>query len=528
MSYSITSYIGRFESDYVCEKCGALIYHANSPMNGYFCFTEGCENRLPEELEIIEPTRSAAPRLFADIDSLRSRLVLHVSEWDWSFVARHLQQHRQRFFLGFLKGEPIRLDMMLAMDRLLVMISDTQPAGKKRNAVEINKLIAESFRLNTDESQLEDFGNGRLVIAKDHKNTHENDGFFALDLLYLRSYYRDLELSGLANEQGLNERGVEGLFTFEDIDFANFNIESEVPPDDLIRELEPFAPTGVALDRYLNGHLWSKKMYKHMRIDVAFSVLFSWYKRLSDLEQLHLESSDDLEALLTEFFVKNCRTDYTGADFIDEYVDSTEMAPFAVRVPDGISLGKISLFFMCLILYVQEVPPDSRKSTGYSSVASRYAELRSQQFPYTIADELKTLGFSIPILNKVIRFSGVEREFDLIAVNEERSIVYLIEAKYKDVAPSSTTAATLIPNELEGEKGMLFELGRHQERLELFNSDPKRMAQRCRLERDLSEYRVEALIVSRSMPLLSRLDSIQWLRSDNFFEIVRSADHEDN
>ena len=171
MSHSTTNYVGRFESDYICEKCGALIYRANSPMNGNFPFTEGCANRLPEEFEVIEPTRDGAPRLFADIDSLRSSLALYVSEWDWSFIARHLQQHRQHFFSGFLKGEPIRLDMMLAMDRLLVMISDTQPAGKKRNAVEINNLIAESFRLNSDESQLEDFGNGRLVIAKDQKKS---------------------------------------------------------------------------------------------------------------------------------------------------------------------------------------------------------------------------------------------------------------------------------------------------------------------------------------------------------------------
>lgn len=520
--YLITEFIGEFESEYVCTHCGSLLYVANHLLSGVYCLSKKCPNGLSPEFVITEPTPKGAPLLFREIEELQSSFSSQLSEWDASSLVFQLADQRRQNYLRILDDGVLSIEDLLAIDMLLNRVLNEQPKGHRRNQAGIISLISMAKRVMSGETDLENLGNERLVAAKSEIMSHVNDGFFLLDVRYLRKHTEDLRTQGLVDETSMKSQDADDFFIYQDIEFSELRDGDDESIPQPMRVLAKFWTVGDTLDSIVNKQAWSKRLYEHRLNPHALEILFSWYKRLSDTKNLFLESPELLSQTAVEILQKNGEVEYSVDEFMSEFVDGEDVVPFVVRVPQGILLDKITLFFMCVYLSTQYVPRKYQKITGYSSISNHIAQSLATKYTRWLKRRIEPLGYTCPVRELVVHRQGKYFEYDLIVVDEVKSVIYLVEAKYRRISASSAIGTRLIGNELEGKRGMLYELVRQADRLQFFKANSEHMAKQCRLVKSVDNYRIEAFIVSKSMPIVSRLGEVFWMRDDEFMKMLDS------
>lgn len=519
-NYKISDFIGRYKSRHICESCGAVLYNANGPMKGLYCLTSDCDKSLPAHFKVDASSHSETSRLFSDLNKERADISAALQRWDRGFLVRELASGRNGLFEAWHATGRANIHNLLAVEKLLLLVNQVQPTGTHRHPNDLIRLVEQASKLNNSESIVENLQLEREVVVKSRVMAQENDGFFALDLAYVRAFHSDQKASGLVSGNSISQQEIEKAFLYADIDFYDYGIEVDNTATDDVKTFESVAPIGIQLGLIYNSHLWSSQMHKHGHNPFAVKVLHDWFLRCPSSGTECLNDDPNIEQMLDISLQSVSGSDYSGADFIAEYIESEDLVPYAPKHPDGLLLYRMTLLLMCVYLYVQDVPVEFRGLLGHSGFQNLFSTRRGRRFTNWIAERLEPLGYSCPIIDKKFKFGGVEREFDLVAVNETERKILLIEAKYKDMPVKSLNSKLLVPNELEGKKGMLYELVRQNERKDLFVADPKRMAVECELESPFDEYAVQAFVVSKSSPILDSLDDVRWLRADKFLELI--------
>ncbi|MCH8909947.1 MAG: hypothetical protein IH867_04325 [Chloroflexi bacterium] len=472
------------------------------------------------QFEVDSSSHSETSRLFRDLEKERVDIATELQRWDRGFLVRELVGARSGAFETLYATGKTEISNLLTFEKLLLLVNQVQPTGIHRNPDDLIRLVDQVSRLNNSESSVEDLQLGRTIAVKSRIMAHDNNGFFGLELAYMRAYNNDMEVYGLVSSGRISRDEIDEFFLYADIDFADYGIEADKEITDIARRFEEMALTGIQMTRMYNGHLWSSKMHEHKRNPLAVSVLHDWFLKCPELNASYLNKDPDLQGTLDTLFQTVPDADYSGADFIAEYVESPNLVPYAPRHPDGLLLDRMTLLMMCIYLYVQEVSPEYQSLSGYSKFQQVFSMKRSFRFTEWLEKRLIGRRYTVPIKEKVFSHNGVKREFDLVAVNESKNLILLIEAKYKDVPVISLNSENLVSNELEGKDGMLYELVRQNERKEFFVADSKRMAVECELESPFDEYAVQVFVVSKSSPILDSLDDVRWLRADKFLELI--------
>ena len=520
--YRIGDFIGRFTSRHICESCGSVIYNANDPMRGTFCLTPGCDNALPPQFVRVTGSRSGAPQLFRELDEMRADVITEIKRWDRGFLVRELVAARSKVFKDVLTTGMTKIPTLLTIERALLLINQAHPEGKHSHVSDLANLRDQISALNNSESNVENIQLGRTVFAQSRIMAHENDGYFVLDLAYMLAFNSDLSAYGLVSDTLMTQEEIDETFTYADIDFFNYGIEDDKVATDAVKSFEKLAPTGILLTRMYSTHWWSSQMHKHDRNPFAVSILYGWFLQSLELDEIYRNDDPNLEQSLDERFGSVPDSNYSGAEFLAEYVDSSILVPYIPRCPEGLLLDRMTLLMMCIYLYVQEVPAEYQNLSGYSRFQQIFSMKRSDRFVDRLEAQLAERGYAVPVKEREIGGTGTKREFDLIAVDERHKSILLIEAKFKDVPASSVNCEDLVPNELEGEGAMLYELVRQNERKTFVLSNPELMTAECHLESPFDEYDVQAFIVSKCSPILDSLEDVRWFRADNFLELIES------
>ena len=183
--------------------------------------------------------------------------------------------------------------------------------------------------------------------------------------------------------------------------------------------------------------------------------------------------------------------------------------PAAVRAPDGLLLDRLTLMYFNMYLYGQQVPEEYVDEAGYDRALARYAMQKGDAFPAWLKRRLEALGLRCSAPNVKKRAGGKEYEYDLMIVDEDERTIYLCEAKFRDIAPSSLTRSTLVPQEVEGCGGLLAQAARHAKRKQFFTSHRDAFAADLVPMSDPSEYDVKAVVVTRATPIISRVDDVE-------------------
>lgn len=208
--------------------------------------------------------------------------------------------------------------------------------------------------------------------------------------------------------------------------------------------------------------------------------------------------------------------------FLEDYTSGKAYAP--VVVFDG---EKYRYDYPSLLLYQVYLHSNNPSRSGTQAEAGRTIHVKNRQcaarhFEAEIRQKLRGDGFDVyPQLdNEQFKpsFDGKRREFDCVAVDRERKIIVLVEAKYEDVAPSSMAAGTMVDQvALDKKTGLIAHAKKHHLRREFFRRHFDDLKQRdLDLQGSFSDYAVRALVVTKHEPLISRYTDIDIISYKEF------------
>jgi hypothetical protein len=459
-------------------------------------------------MEVAQVTEETNPRLFREARAVSDLINRDLGALDWDWAARELVRARRQAFRSFATTGVIEANPLLLFGELLLALNQVRPGGSSRSPELLRRIVARAADLIEKLDFLDDCQTGRRLIVRSSVMAHENDGFFPLSLKYLAAHFGDLSTSGLVSVVP-DEGDRRSLFTFEDIDFGSMHIEEDAAENDLVHMFERFVPTTMQLDRIFKHNYRSTRRYAHERNPFAMAILAGWYGSCSNPDELYVERDPDLATSLNRYLTAQGSTSYTGGEFLSEYADSTSLVPFAVRAPSGLLLDRTTLLFFLIYLYGQPVPDSFVSEAGYRSAINAYGDRRGRAFSGWLETELTARGLSVPIKDRVFAAEGERFEYDLIAVHEDHSEILLIEAKYRDMPPSSTAGQALLRNEVESPDGLIAHSLRQMDRLRFFQSHLQLFASELPTPRDLRSYHARSVILTKATPVIDRLDEVE-------------------
>ena len=211
--------------------------------------------------------------------------------------------------------------------------------------------------------------------------------------------------------------------------------------------------------------------------------------------------------------------------FLEDYTSGKTHAP--ILIFDG---EKYRFDYATLLLYLVYLFSNNRSCSGTQTEAGKavYGRMRqvaASQFEAEIRQKLRGDGFDVrprpdegPFRPS---FDNERKEFDCIAVDHDRKIIVLVEAKYEDMAPSSMSAGTMVGQlVLDKKTGLLAHAKTHHTRREFFKQHFGGMGQRgLDLPGDFIDYTVYTLLVTKHEPLISRHMAVGILSYEKFMSI---------
>lgn len=191
-----------------------------------------------------------------------------------------------------------------------------------------------------------------------------------------------------------------------------------------------------------------------------------------------------------------------------EYAESHEKVPIMVAVGDRIILDPLTLLYFVIHLHGQAIENRRlRNGRDITLMKKKGADI----FEAKIRSELHKYGYTGP--GSAVK---VKYEYDVLGISEARKRILVIDAKFRDISPSSISAHTLVEQELmEPEEGLCYEAERHKTRVDYFAHNLGLFKQHLKSSRALRTYQVRAYIVTKHTPLISQYKNIGILSLDD-------------
>ena len=219
------------------------------------------------------------------------------------------------------------------------------------------------------------------------------------------------------------------------------------------------------------------------------------------------------------------KMDRNLGQFLEDYTSGKKHAP--ILIFDG---EKYHFDYATLLLYLVYLFSNNRSRSGTQTEAGKtvYGRMRqvaASQFEAEIRQKLRGDGFDVrprpdgePFRPS---FDNERKEFDCVAVDRDRKIIVLVEAKYEDMAPSSVSAGTMVGQlVLDKKTGLLAHAKKHHSRRKFFKRHFDGMGQRgLDLPGGFLDYTVYTLLVTKHEPLISRHMAVDILSYRRFMSI---------
>ena len=122
-------------------------------------------------------------------------------------------------------------------------------------------------------------------------------------------------------------------------------------------------------------------------------------------------------------------------------------------------------------------------------------------------------------MNRSRKYGDVRREYDVVGCNEEKKLIVIVEAKYRDLTTSSFSKERLVDRELLGEDGVLRWAVSQQERLELMPKNAARFNEKLKFKFEFTDYKRKAFVVTKFVPIIKKYREVGVLSYPQFVQL---------
>jgi hypothetical protein len=489
MSMSLA--VNDFKSDYLCDVCGGIVYCDSNDTSRQFCINSSCQ-RYNHAFTILDPSAKASPRLHKELAEEEAKLIALVESCDHEALAMYVYSLRFALIDSAVTRRVMpSIPMWHALGDLLILMNAHSPRGSDRSEKTFDSIIKMSHRRSKDLNFIEDIENGRYKIVQ-----LPGGQMRVIMMKYLIPIHDMLKVYGLASSGDLTNES--DLFKFQDIDelvISDVDLKPGVDMADFFNSLWPY----VITLRYGFGLYYRTALqyrYTPARVDIPYILGVSY--SLKSREPVFVSKE-----ILSRHFSKyqEHAEGRTFDQLMIEYAESHEKVPIMVSVGNRVILDPLTLLYFVIHLNGQAIENNRlRNGRDIAKMKKKAADI----FEAKVRNELHKYGYTGP--DSAVK---VKYDYDVIGISEARKQILVIDAKFRDVSPSSISAHTLVSQELmEPEEGLYYEAERHRTRVDYFLNNLGLFKQHLKPIEDLRDYQVRAYVVTKHTPLISQYKNI--------------------
>lgn len=257
--------VSDFESDYLCDACGGVIYCDLDNTTRHFCTNPSCQ-RCNHTFTVLDPSAEASPRLHKELQEEEAELLALIESCNHEALAMHVHSMRLELIdsaitIGVMPSIPV----WHAIGDLLILMNTHPPRGSEQAETMFDSIIKLSCERTKHLNFIEDIENGRYKIVEDA------DGQMRVIMMKYLLPIRDmLKVYGLASSGTLTDDSA--LFKFQDIDelvISDVELKQGVDMSGFFNSLWPY----VITLRYGFGLYYRTSLqyrYTPARVDIPY------------------------------------------------------------------------------------------------------------------------------------------------------------------------------------------------------------------------------------------------------------------
>lgn len=493
--------INDFKSDYLCNSCGGLLYHDLEDATVQSCINPACK-QCNQAFTIIDPSAEASPQLHKELEDEEAKLIGLIRSCDHAGLATYAYNARLALInTALTTGVMPSIPMWHAIGDLLILMNTHSPNGSDKSITTFDSIIKMSYRRSERLNFIENVENGRYKIVQlpDGKTQ-------VIMMKYLKPIHDMYKVYGLASSGNLVDESE--LFKFQDIDelvISDVDLKPGVDMADFFNSLWPY----VITLRYGFGLYYRTSLqyrYTPARVDIPYILGVSY--SLKSAEPVFVPKVN-----LSRYFSKY--SEYAEGRTFDkimaEYVESREKVPIMISVGDKIIMDPLTLLYFVIHLNGQYIQ-DNRLRSGkdIEMMKKKSADI----FEAKVRNELHKYGYTGP--DSVVK---VKYEYDVLGISEVKKQILVIDAKFRDISPSSISASTLVEQELkEPKEGLCFEVEKHRTRVQYLKDNLGMFRQHLKPASAIRSYQIRSYVVTKHTPLISQYRGIDVLSLANLID----------
>lgn len=495
-----------FSSEYLCSECGGLLYVNHNDTSQELCINQLCE-RCPSGVRFIDPSSDGSPQLYRELAEAEAGLFAEIRRCDAQALSFYAYGIRKTLIDAALTHRVMpSIPTWFAAGELLLLITALLPKGTENDLVLFHTIFKKTAERTDRLNFIEDLENERYKIL-----TSPGGKWTVFMIKYLPAIREAQKDYGLASSATL--RDASELFQFEDIrELVTNNVELG-PGVDLADFFNTLWPYILTLRYALSSYYRTSQQYDYSPDRIDIPAILSLLYCLPQKEAA-LYTMESLQKHFTQY-EEYSGGGWTFAQFLAKYVDNTRNVPIIVRAGDKLITDPSTLLYFAVHLHGQYIDPDERRKAGGNLSIARLKQQAADAFEAKVREEIHKRGYSGPQKAvKVRRF-----EYDVLGISERKKRIIIVDAKFRDLAPSSISGRNLIKQELlQPRQGLQSEAERHKERVDFFRSNPELFRKHLNPRSSWHEYEIGSYLVTKHAPLVSRYKDVGIFSISDFLE----------
>lgn len=473
-------------SNYLCSVCKKPLFFELKGKED-LCVNPRCILCPPLRFHDVAHARVLKRQLKDTVSELKLRIIRANKRLFTDFL--HLE--RRAVIKNLLATGQTQFEKILVIDEMLILANSLKFVGRKKKPAFFQKILKDYTKLFRARNQIEDLENLRNLLSVEKE-------------VYLLKYWT--AIIELYKSYGIisgKKTDPSEAFKYAKID-RRVKEKAEFKPGIEIEKIfEQEFDTITALKYLLEGHYRTAKQHSYDPTALDIAVLLGLFFSVRGDVEHWPEKSLRLHYERTVRAQSTFKGDYES--FAEKYATSKKVAPIIVFNGSSFILDKETLLF-----YIHYLVGQNRRIIEGQKVSGERIIIKKKQQASKVFEEyirkcLREYDFKGPDQPLEISEQNEKHEYDVIGVKEIEKEVVLVEAKYRDLSPSSLTGKTLVQQELfDEDNGLLVEAAKHQRRLEFFHRYFQRFKRELSLASSRDEYQVHAWMVTKQIPLISR------------------------
>jgi len=488
---SKTLAVNDFKSDYLCDVCGDLLYCDVNDASIQSCINPSCQ-RCNHAFTVLDLSNEDSPQLHKELEDEEVKLLDLIQSCDHGGLATYAYNARLALInTALTTGVMPSIPMWHAIGDLLILMNTYPPSGSDQSRTTFDSIIRMSYERSKYLNFIEDVENGRYKIVQLSNGTMQ-----VIMMKYLIPIHDMYKVYGLASSGNLVDESE--LFKFQDIDelvISDVDLKPGVDMADFFESLWSY----VITLRYGFGLYYRTALqyrYTPARVDIPY--LLGVFYSLKSKEPVFVPKEN-----LSQHFSRYQK--YTEGRTFDqlmaEYAESQEKVPIMVPVGNKVISDPLTLLYFIVHLNGQAIEND-RLHSGRN--IAKMKKKAADAFEAKVRNELHKYGYTGPDLAVKVKY-----DYDVLKISEARKRILVIDAKFRDMSPSSISAHTLVNQELmEPEQGLYYEAERHRTRVDYFTNNLGLFKQHLNPASALRSYEIRAYLVTKHTPLISQYKNI--------------------